>query len=144
VRLWKAYHFERSTERRAKARWILLFLAAMGFVLAPAVGDARLGELDAGVHASQVAAALSNAARNHSASAPQAQANQPDPARRGTPPTIHAQMAELLQLANELQSDVEKTNKDTLSVSVVHKADKIEMLARAMKAERQGRSSGQH
>ncbi len=41
--------------------------------------------------------------------------------------------ARLLELATELKADVDKTNKDTLSLTVVRKADAIEKLARAVK-----------
>ena len=41
--------------------------------------------------------------------------------------------AHLLQLAQQLNDEVAKTNKDTLSVSVVKKADEIEKLAKSIK-----------
>jgi hypothetical protein len=39
----------------------------------------------------------------------------------------------LLSLANELKADVDKSNKDTLSLEVVRKADEIEKLAHNVK-----------
>ncbi len=39
----------------------------------------------------------------------------------------------LLVLATELKQDVDKTNKDVLSVDVIKKADEIEKLARSVK-----------
>jgi hypothetical protein len=39
----------------------------------------------------------------------------------------------LLKLANDLKSEVEKTNKDTLSLNVIRKADEIERLAHNVK-----------
>jgi type IV secretory pathway VirB4 component len=39
----------------------------------------------------------------------------------------------LLALATELKADVDKTNKDTLSLDVIKKADEIEKLARTVK-----------
>ena len=41
--------------------------------------------------------------------------------------------AQLLQLATELKKEVDKTNKDTLSVNVIRKADMIEKLAKGVK-----------
>ncbi len=41
--------------------------------------------------------------------------------------------AKLLKLAADLKDEVDKTTKDTLSVSVIRKADEIEKLARAVK-----------
>ncbi|MFC5864723.1 hypothetical protein ACFPT7_20610 [Acidicapsa dinghuensis] len=43
--------------------------------------------------------------------------------------------ARLLQLANELKTEMDKSTKDTLSLSVVKKADEIEKLARKVRAE---------
>jgi len=39
----------------------------------------------------------------------------------------------LLALATELKSDVDKTNKDVLSIDVIKKADEIEKLAKSVK-----------
>jgi hypothetical protein len=41
--------------------------------------------------------------------------------------------AQLLKLANELKKEVDKTDKDTLSISVIRKADEIERLAHVVK-----------
>ncbi|MGA2250096.1 hypothetical protein [Terracidiphilus sp.] len=41
--------------------------------------------------------------------------------------------ADLLKLATELKSEVDKSTKDTLSLTVVRKADEIERVARGMK-----------
>jgi hypothetical protein len=41
--------------------------------------------------------------------------------------------AKLLKLATDLKAEVEKTNKDTLSLTVIRKADEIERLAHAVK-----------
>jgi hypothetical protein len=41
--------------------------------------------------------------------------------------------AKLLKLATELKTEVDKTNKDTLSLNVIRKADEIERLAHDVK-----------
>lgn len=41
--------------------------------------------------------------------------------------------ARLLKLANELKAEVDKTDKDTLSIAVIRKADEIEQLAHKVK-----------
>jgi hypothetical protein len=41
--------------------------------------------------------------------------------------------AKLLKLASDLKSEVDKTNKDTLSLGVIRKADEIEKLAHSVK-----------
>jgi hypothetical protein len=45
---------------------------------------------------------------------------------------LAADTARLLQLANELKTEMDKSNKDTLSLSVVHKAEQIEKLAHSV------------
>jgi hypothetical protein len=41
--------------------------------------------------------------------------------------------ARLLKLATDLESEVDKTTNDTLSLNVIHRADEIEKLARRVK-----------
>jgi hypothetical protein len=41
--------------------------------------------------------------------------------------------AKLLKMATDLKAEVDKTNKDTLSLSVIRKADEIERLARSVR-----------
>jgi hypothetical protein len=74
----------------------------------------------------------------------------PDPSTAANPRTIPAAVstpvadathkkqladdtARLLQLANELKAEVDKSNKDMLSMTVIRKAEEIERLARAMR-----------
>jgi hypothetical protein len=44
----------------------------------------------------------------------------------------------LLQLATDLKAAVDKTDKDTLSITVIRKADEIEKLARSVKDKMKG------
>ncbi|WP_446743752.1 hypothetical protein [Silvibacterium acidisoli] len=46
---------------------------------------------------------------------------------------IQADAAKLLQLSQELKAEVDKSNKNELSLSVVKKAEEIEKLAKAVK-----------
>ena len=46
---------------------------------------------------------------------------------------IEEDSARLLKLATELKAEVDKTNKDTLSLTVIRKADEIEKLAHNVK-----------
>jgi FtsZ-binding cell division protein ZapB len=43
--------------------------------------------------------------------------------------------AKLLQLANELKAEMDKSSKDTLSVNVIKKADQVEKLAHKVREE---------
>ena len=51
---------------------------------------------------------------------------------------IVADTQKLVALANQLSADVEKSNKDTLSLDVIRKADEIEKLAKAVKEKMKG------
>ncbi len=46
---------------------------------------------------------------------------------------IAGDTAALLKLAGDLKAEVDKTNKDTLSIDVIRKADEIERLAHSVK-----------
>jgi hypothetical protein len=46
-----------------------------------------------------------------------------------------ADTAKLLELANELKADVDKSTKDTLSIPVVQKADEVGKLAKKLREE---------
>ena len=50
---------------------------------------------------------------------------------------IGAESAKLLKLATELKAEVDKTDKDTLSLGVIRKADEIEKLAESVKQKMQ-------
>ena len=49
------------------------------------------------------------------------------------PAAVATNRARLLKLATELKAEVDKSSKDTLSVSVIRKAEEIEKLARSVK-----------
>jgi hypothetical protein len=51
---------------------------------------------------------------------------------------MKAEAAELASMANELRDELDKTSVDILSVDVIHRAEKIEKLARKIKDEAKG------
>jgi hypothetical protein len=51
---------------------------------------------------------------------------------------IVADTQKLVTLANELQADVQKSDKDTLSLDVIRKADEIEKLAKSVRDRMKG------
>jgi hypothetical protein len=71
------------------------------------------------------------------AKAPEASDTQAQPAVVGADAAPKTQLASdsarLLKLANDLKAEVDKSNKDMLSLTVIRKADEIEKLARAVK-----------
>ncbi len=52
--------------------------------------------------------------------------------------TLVADTDKLLALAQQLKADVDKSNKDTLSLDVVKRAEQIEKLARSVKEKMRG------
>jgi hypothetical protein len=58
-----------------------------------------------------------------------------DAAMQGRKNQLAVDTAKLLQLANELKAEMDKSSKDTLSLSVIKKADEVEKLARKVRAE---------
>jgi uncharacterized protein YjaG (DUF416 family) len=58
-----------------------------------------------------------------------------DDKRTAKQKVLEAQARRLVTMANELKTAVDKTNKNILSLDVVHKAEDIEALAREMKGQ---------
>ncbi len=63
---------------------------------------------------------------------PQSKQAKLDAANAARKKQIADEAAKLLQLATELKSEVDKTDKDTLSLKVIRKADSIEKLAKSV------------
>src|SRR5271156_4830541 len=60
-------------------------------------------------------------------------AGQPAPPLDPAQAQLAADSQKLLKLSQELKDEVAKTNKDTLSIAVIKKADEIEKLAKSLK-----------
>jgi hypothetical protein len=75
----------------------------------------------------------SNADQQNDAHQQRAEEESIDPANAGRKKQIADESAQLLKLATDLKSEVDKSNKDTLSMTVIRKADAIEKLAREVK-----------
>jgi hypothetical protein len=69
-------------------------------------------------------------AQKDAASSSQTPAADVDSARRKA---IAEESASLLKMATDLKAEVDKSNKDTLSLSVIRKAEEIEKLARSVR-----------
>jgi hypothetical protein len=81
---------------------------------------------------------------------PRGEESSPQPQSPPSPPSppdsqrrkqISTESTQLLAMAVELKAEVDKTNKDTLSMNVIRKADAIEKLAKTVK-EKMKQSSG--
>jgi hypothetical protein len=78
-------------------------------------------------HADPANSEAANAQAKESSPVPQ---SPPDSQRRLQ---ISAESTQLLAMAADLKAEVDKTNKDTLSLSVIRKADAIERLAKTVR-----------
>jgi sRNA-binding protein len=126
----RSNEFSRNRKPYSKARVCgFLWLAAFAFgavSLAAAQEPAQDGAAQAPVQAP-------------AAQAPAAQtpADTPKPATPQTPQQkqLADDTAKLLSLANELKAELDKSNKDTLSLSVIKKAEQVEKLAHKVRDE---------
>jgi len=89
-----------------------------------------------------VAAPQTPAKQDQAASAPEKTPEQSADKQQPVPTKVEMQQkqlaedtAKLLQLANELKADMDKTTKDTLSLTVVKKAEQVEKLAHKVREE---------
>jgi hypothetical protein len=115
---------------RARAVWLCV-LAALA-VLSSAAGGGLLRDK---AQSPPAPAAASSASAQAPMPAQQAVKPSADTALDGRKKQIGGDCASLLKLANGLKAEVDKTTKDTLSVTVIRKAGEIEQLARKMKDE---------
>jgi hypothetical protein len=106
---------------------IVLVSALAAFVVVPESGGAWFSSHNSASHSAPAGSRNGN-------SAPPASQPKVEPqkgARIATPQELRlkTQTAELAALARQLKSDVDKTNKDILSVNVIRKAGEIEKYA---------------
>jgi cytoskeletal protein RodZ len=133
---------ESTRPQRKRALWVGILTASVVVALAPVVGRGLLQDKPQqdNPQSSEPQPSQSQSAQSPSQSNPAPSAAQPDsvtaPQKQGVETAADAHKtkiagdtARLLQLATDLKAEVDKTTKDTLSVSVIRKADQIEKLA---------------
>jgi hypothetical protein len=94
----------------------------------------------------QASAAEPPAAQPAAAQAPATAEATVDASKPATPQTQEQKQladdtAKLLILANELKAELDKSNKDTLSLGVIKKAEQVEKLAHKVRSEMKGQSA---
>jgi hypothetical protein len=102
-------------------------MALLIFVLAPVIGGAQqpAPQTAAQPPAAQTAPNVEVAANNQPPAAPQTAKQK----------QLADDTAKLLQLANELKVELDKSSKDTLSLNVMKKAEQVEKLAHKVRDE---------
>lgn len=128
----------RQDARVSSKSWVRNFLGLAVF----AFGSISVA---AGQQPTQTSAAEPPAAQPAAAQAPATAEAAVDASKPATPQTPQQQLADdtakLLILANELKAELDKSNKDTLSLGVIKKAEQVEKLAHKVRGEMKGQSA---
>jgi hypothetical protein len=101
----------------------------VGLLLAPVAGEGMLQF----PHIPPEITRIPDANDQDKINQPQAQRQNLDAINQARRKMISDESAVLLKLATDLKTEVDKTNKDTLSMNVIRKADAIEKLAHDVK-----------
>lgn len=119
----------RNRNRRAArlAKWLCSVGCLIGLVVAASIGLTRIRAQESfplpAINPPGAKAQASQANATSTTQKPTESATKPDG------PPVARECADLLEMATELKTEVDKTTKDTLSVAVVRKAGEIEQFA---------------
>lgn len=128
MRLQRVHKANGTSPRRGKTLWVCFFASAV-LILAPVAGE---GVLQDKPQPPVVVSAPGLGAQSDSAALQAAQQN-PGEIKADRQKQIADESAGLLKLATDLKTEVDKSTKDTLSITVIRKAGEIERMARTMK-----------
>jgi hypothetical protein len=129
---------------RFGCRWLLVLAAAVVICPIPGIAQAQDAKVqDAKVQDAKIQDAKAQDVAVNSASKPAEKAGAQPGSQTPLPTDVNLQRqkqleddtAKLLVLANELKVEMDKSTKDTLSLTVVKKAEEIEKLARKVRGE---------
>jgi hypothetical protein len=114
------------------ALWIGVPLGLIAIVLTPAANEGQ-SQRDPGFRYPPAVTRIPDANAQSDINGQQSQQQSFEAANAARKKQIADDSAKLLKLATELKTEVDKTNKDTLSLNVIRKADEIERLAHDVK-----------
>jgi hypothetical protein len=117
---------------QARAIWILVVAGVAAIVLVPVVGEG-LQVRDPGFRYPPSVTRIPDANTQSDINGQDSKDKDFEAANAERKKQIANDSAKLLKLATDLKSEVDKTNKDTLSLNVIRKADEIEKLAHDVK-----------
>jgi len=117
---------------RVSAVWVGIFTGAAAMVLVPLVGEG-VQVRDPGFRYPPSVTRIPDANAQNDINNKSAKEKGFEAANTERKKQITDDSEKLLQLATDLKTEVDKTSKDTLSVSVIRKADAIEKLAHDVK-----------
>jgi hypothetical protein len=117
---------------RARAIWIALLAGLAGVILVPVVSRG-LQVRDPGFRYPPSVTRIPDANAQNEINGQDSKDKSYEAANAERKKQIADDSSRLLKLATELKTEVDKTNKDTLSLNVIRKADAIEQLAHDVK-----------
>jgi hypothetical protein len=132
MRLNREYGTKTRRSPQARAIWIGVLAGVAAIVLVPVVGEG-LEVRDPGFGYSPSVTRIPDANGQNQVSGQDAKGKDIEAASTERKKQIANDSAKLLKLATDLKSEVDKTSKDTLSLTVIRKADEIEKLAHDVK-----------
>ena len=117
---------------RKRVGWLCALGCAAAFALATGVGMLRSDAQQASMPLPAID--LPKTSSPHTSPTEQTDKKQPESApAEASKQGVAGECADLLKMATALKMEVDKTTKDTLSVTVIRKADEIEELARKVR-----------
>jgi len=116
---------------RARTLWVCVFAGLAAVALAPLAGEGVFQSTFPHVPPEMTRIPDNNQVNDINSQQAKKQSFETANAERKK--QIADDSAKLLKLATDLKAEVDKTNKDTLSLTVIRKADEIEHLARSVK-----------
>ena len=116
---------------RMRAFWVCLLAAGAAVALAPVAGEGLFQNSSPQVQPAMPQ--MPDSTQGNQINGEQARKQSLEAANAARKKQIAEDSAKLLKLATDLKTEVDKTNKDTLSLNVIRKADEIERLARTVK-----------
>ena len=117
---------------QARALWVGVVAGVAAIVLVPLVGEG-LQVRDPGFRYPPSVTRIPDANTQADINGQDSKVKDFEAANAERKKQIANDSAKLLKLATDLKSEVDKTNKDTLSLNVIRKADEIEKLAHDVK-----------
>jgi hypothetical protein len=132
MRLNREYGTKNRRSPQARAIWIGVLAGLAAIVLVPVVGEG-LEVRDPGSGYPPSATRIPDANAQNQINGQDAKGKDIEAASTERKKQIANDSAKLLKLATDLKSEVDKTSKDTLSLTVIRKADEIEKLAHDVK-----------
>jgi len=132
MKLQRVHSRNSPRDLRVRARWIGVLAGLTVIAIAPTVSRGQ-SQRDPGFRYPPSVTRMPDANAQNEINGRQTEKENFDAANAARKKQIADDSAKLLKLATELKAEIDKTNKDTLSLNVIRKAEEIEKLAHDVK-----------